>query len=545
MRARALLVIALGACNLPYPADVGPTDAPQGTIDAPPGTPDAMFADAPAGTIALALSTPHAYLHKGAMVSIGVTVTRGAGVTGDATVTVTSSPPTGVTFDPLTILDGSTTGTLVAHALTSTVIAENNLTVQASDDGHTDSAVIDLEVIGAAGDLDTAFGTSGTVLINPTALPVGIFTQGPKVVVLYGGNKLGLATSLEGERLLADGTTDSTFGASGTLAYQFSAIGISNLTLSAAEQTDGMFVIGGSGSNGSDQDPVIVRVTADGQLDPSLMPRRVDTSSTSDSIATTAVDTVHPTGDPDSIYLAGATSSGSGGPMMMRLTAQGAIDPSLGRLVPAGASGQFVSLVFDSDGTTMALSRPATLHRVQATGTFDSTYTGAMLGGATGIPWVEGIGLPNSTGLVMWGEQGGQAGAGTPSDFSIWFCVQTAIVSNCGSGAGSVYEGYVPPLSSRTNVLPTVLSLPDGSGYLGVGYDQDVMSPYMDFHIDLIELDTTGKPLPGVGTNGIARDTTAGFATIGATALSNHRVAVLAYDHNSSPAKLVVRRYFW
>jgi uncharacterized delta-60 repeat protein len=555
MRARVLLLATLAACNLPYPANVGPTDAPQATIDSLPGAPDAMvdampLPDAAPGTLGLDVANARFFLRVGGgMASIGITLSRGAGVDGDVTVTV-DSPPSMVSFDALTIPAGSTTGTLVAHALTNAAeIGEFNLTVKAVSGAAMATDSLDLDVIGHVGTLDPHFGLNGMAQIGTTAdafTPVAVFAQGDNVVVVMTVSNAGLTTKFLAYRLLVDGSQDSTFGVAGASTYDFTQIAITGgLQLAATVQSDGKIVLAGSGTGpGSNaNDPFVARITVDGAIDSSLGPKRSDATSADDHVNSVVIDTVHP----GQILLGGGTGATDAAEdsAIMRLTTSGDLDTSFatqGRavtphitpvdhvdsmvIVPSGPVG-----LSHIDGTSPAFA----IYSISATGGLGAY--GAAFGGSHSPSWPNSIGDTVGSQFLAWGHNG-TTSLGVGSVFAVWQCTD-----NGSDGASCGY--YESTQGARAQDVVSVVAIPDGSGYLAIGDDRDSSAPGTnDYQVDTILLAPNLAPM-AVGTNGIVQDTSDHFQPVATVAHDDHRYDVLGFINPGGTPTVGVRRYFW
>jgi uncharacterized delta-60 repeat protein len=517
-------LVCASACNLPYPADVSVDAAAPFTLD---------------------VANDHFYLRTGGTVESGVTITRGM-VSGDVTISV-DAPPVGVTFDPLTIPSGATSGTLVAHAMDNAAFGRGTTMVKATAGDVSATDVLDLDVIGKFGDLDTTFGTGGTAVLNASGgAPRGLFAQGDKLVVVaiegQGAQARGYST-----RLLPDGSVDPSFGTAGFYIETFQSIGLTNFSLEAAAMSDGRIVIAGDGYNGSDFDPYLVILTPDGQIDVAL--RRIDTSAQSDTIEAIAIDTQHPAGTPDRIYLGGATFNADNDALLMRLTASGDVDPTFGGgrvvVVKASSSDSVASIAPQSTGVVaLTLSNSNEFSaRYDVNGTPDAGFS-ASFRDKQNAPWVNAVGLANDTGFLGWGEGNGKSAVGVDSVLAVWRCLSDGTPDGqFGSGGiGGVFE---TPVAAKTETMADVAALPGDSGFIGVGYELDP-SGTPPYTIDLIRLTPVGEPDTNVGPNGVVQDTTVNLKAFYAAAMTDHRFSVVGIkDIGTSSPSMAVRRYFW
>jgi uncharacterized delta-60 repeat protein len=265
----------------------------------------------------------------GGELSIGIDVAR-TGTAGD--VVVTAVVPAGVTADPLTIADGSDHGELVLHADAAAPVARDIVAITAAIGPTTGNASVDLDILGASGTLDPTFGTAGQVVFAGSPkieTPEILVGQGERVVVGIGLVRDGHDGILV-VRFARDGTQDPTFGTAGEAFLDVTTIGLtSHGRATAAVQPDGAIVIAGSGSNGSNNNPYVVRLTADGQIDSALSMRRLDTSTADLGVEAVAI------GPGGEIVFAGRKNTTSGSTttsdgMLMRTDANGARDVNFG-----------------------------------------------------------------------------------------------------------------------------------------------------------------------------------------------------------------------
>ena len=192
---------------------------------------------------------------QGKATSVPIVITRGSGAASDIQVTLTS-PPAGITADPLTIPSGSSTGQL--SITVADTINQGNLDGLAIQ-GHavggnaSDTENLPLFVRGKPGALDTTFASDG---VYQDAW--GSYTSIQSVIpqqngtILIGAQVLGLPNSTV-LRLNADGSVDATFANPNILSP------IDNMAVSA----NGNIVI----TSVVSQKSVITRLTGNGTLD--------------------------------------------------------------------------------------------------------------------------------------------------------------------------------------------------------------------------------------------------------------------------------------
>ncbi|HYC45324.1 MAG TPA: DUF4347 domain-containing protein, partial [Burkholderiales bacterium] len=136
--------------------------------------------------------------------------------------------------------------------------------------GTTDFALVRYN---ADGTLDTTFDGDGKVTTaigsgNDRASSIALQDDGR--IVLAGQSLTGDDDNIALARYNADGSLDTTFDGDGTLISALSSGG--DVANGVVVQPDGRIVIGGSTSNGSDSDFVLVRYNADGSLDTTFAP---------------------------------------------------------------------------------------------------------------------------------------------------------------------------------------------------------------------------------------------------------------------------------
>jgi uncharacterized delta-60 repeat protein len=120
-----------------------------------------------------------------------------------------------------------------------------------------------------SGDIDTAFGNQGHVVLNvpaDTSSLAGVALQADgKIIVMGSLDNAGNADFLVA-RLLANGSLDSSFGGTGMVQ---TPIGTGDdLARSVAVQSDGRIVVVGNSEGGTGSDMAVVRYLPNGSLDP-------------------------------------------------------------------------------------------------------------------------------------------------------------------------------------------------------------------------------------------------------------------------------------
>jgi uncharacterized delta-60 repeat protein len=456
--------------------------------------------DDPSKSIAVSIDPSPHYIRTGGRQTVPVALTR-ENVTGPVTVEV-ASPPAGVTIEPIT-MDGDV-GELVIDAAADALFARNTLEVIASAGGETAMAPLAIEVIGQAGALDSTFGVEGVVTFaasDKVEAPVFAIAQGDRVVVGIAALRAGKSGVLVIRRL-ADGSPDPDFGISGAAGETFvdlSTIGITLLTtqVHAVPQPDGRIVIAGSGTNGNDDDPFVVRLTADGQLDPSLALRRLYTSSHQDSARSLAVG---PSGE---IVICGNRNSADA--LLVRLDSSGVLDVGFGsggiKIHDEGANEYAVGVVVQRDGRIVTLIGNTlyqyALHRFGSDGQLDISF-GA--GGKAPVPtpdervFAHALQSPDGLNLLVAGSAS-FVGIG---ELAVWRFLSDGRLDL--EFAGGV--GYW--MSSAASDLEHFAIAPDGSLYGLASKAGSIEGPH---ELWIVHLDPMGTPDPAFGEAGIARHT--------------------------------------
>jgi uncharacterized delta-60 repeat protein len=182
--------------------------------------------------------------------------------------------------------------------------------------------------LGAAGDLDPAFGMAGKVT---TAFP-GFANASARALVIAPDGKItvaGAANTLTGSgfgiaRYDASGALDPTFVSNGKLTIEIGT-GFSYAT-AAAQQPDGSVVVAGQSEHGSERHVTAVRLLPDGSLDPAFGTGGIATVRIFDFPAINKA-LVQPDGR---IVVVGSASIGSTDLLLVRWLPDGTLDPSFG-----------------------------------------------------------------------------------------------------------------------------------------------------------------------------------------------------------------------
>lgn len=251
------------------------------------------------------------------------------------------------------------------------------------------------------GSPDASFGAGGRLItmIGPASDKAhAIALQGDGKIVVAGDTYSGLATGddIAILRYNSDGSPDGTFGVGGAAIISIGAWSDSAHDL--AIQTDGMIVAAGQHFNGGDAHVAVVRVDGNGSLDPFFDGDGIRTFNASlgtDSLESLLI-------EPDGNILAAGHSDlgGSNGVLVLRLTATGALNPSLNgtgtRSIQLGdTSSEAKAVLRQPDGRIVVAARAVVtgsmyefaLTRLEANGDLDAAFgTGGLVRPALG-PW--------------------------------------------------------------------------------------------------------------------------------------------------------------
>ncbi|MEO8706710.1 MAG: hypothetical protein ABI867_42180, partial [Kofleriaceae bacterium] len=359
--------------------------------------------------------------------------------------------------------------------------------------------------------------------------PVFAIDQGDKVVI-------GVVIKRDGHdgirvvRRALDGTADPSFGSAGEAFLDVSTLGLATPLAGAVAQADGKIVVAGAASNGSDVDPFIVRLTADGQIDSALALRKID--STTANLGFSAID-VGPGGE---LVIAGTKSLADTSDLyFLRLDSTGARDPGF------GANGlatfhdlkftQVSSFVIQTDGRIVGLVQTLNsngfdvpqfaLRRFGTDGALDTTFGTA---GKATLPTPEGLAFantlasPDRLNLFVGGSARGVLLGN--SDTAVWkFASDGRLDLTFGGGIG--YYVAAPTATPADSVSRLVFAA-DGSIY-GVGSESESFSLTNTL---LLHLEANGAPATDFG-DGLVRHPAAALTTRAAYLRADHRLILV------------------
>jgi uncharacterized delta-60 repeat protein len=187
---------------------------------------------------------------------------------------------------------------------------------------------------GADGKPDAGFGNHGLVMADFDGFNDGaqsVLVQPDGRIVAFGSATSQITgTDFAAVRYLANGTLDASFGTGGKARADFGTSGMDQ-ALSAVLQPDGRIVAGGfaQAANGFQQDFALARFNADGSLDPTFNgsgTRRIDFGGCCQGVTKVLL-------QPDGKIVAAGfpnTESSDADFVLVRLTAQGEMDRSFG-----------------------------------------------------------------------------------------------------------------------------------------------------------------------------------------------------------------------
>jgi uncharacterized delta-60 repeat protein len=223
----------------------------------------------------LALGTDKAVVLQGGTTTVPLTLTRAAGVTGEAFVQV-DGLPTGVSATAVRFTAGSTQADLVLRAAASaphSLPTSSTVTVVAGAQGElTVTRPLSVTVRGPAGSVDTSF--QGGVAATPVDIGEdyvnAVAVQPDGKVVVVGSSASVTGTHFAVLRYLRDGGLDPSFGQGGKRLLPIGTRGNAVAT-AVALQPDGRIVVAGSSDQGATgMDFAVVRLLPDGAPDASF-----------------------------------------------------------------------------------------------------------------------------------------------------------------------------------------------------------------------------------------------------------------------------------
>jgi uncharacterized delta-60 repeat protein len=198
----------------------------------------------------------------------------------------------------------------------------------------------------APGDLDTGFGTGGSVFTAPGTnnAAAGVAVQGDGKLVTAGWTQVGGVFEFAVERHNADGSADTSFGTAGTV---LTTIGTGAAASKVALQSDGKLVVVGTATSGTNQFAV-ARYNANGTLDGGFGTGGIATTPVGTSDSANAV-VVQPDGK---IVVAGRATVTNHVVALARYNSDGTLDGGF------GTGGKLTTVLGTDDGAYALVLQP-------------------------------------------------------------------------------------------------------------------------------------------------------------------------------------------
>jgi uncharacterized delta-60 repeat protein len=199
----------------------------------------------------------------------------------------------------------------------------------------------------APGDLDTGFGTGGSVFTAPGTnnTAAGVVVQGDGKLVTAGWAQVAGVFEFAVERHNADGSADASFGTAGTV---LTTIGTSAAASKVALQSDGKLVVAGSATVSGASQFAVARYNTDGTLDGTFGTGGVVTTPVGTSDTANAV-VVQPD---DKIVVAGRATVTNHVVALARYNANGTLDGGF------GTGGKLTTVVGTDDAAYALVLQP-------------------------------------------------------------------------------------------------------------------------------------------------------------------------------------------
>ncbi|WP_170131213.1 hypothetical protein [Deinococcus yavapaiensis] len=337
-------------------------------------------ADAPIIT----LSAVRLPVVTGAAARLGVTIDR-RGVTGPVTISL-DGLPTGAKASSVVIPSAANTADVTVTATRGAPHSRpTTATLHARFEHGSVSRAVVVTVRGAAGSLDTTFGTAGVAVTKASlgesqANAMAVLPDGKIVVVGEAFGQLGDFMILRYDR---DGILDSSFGTNGKVVVDFE--GGRDVAEAVVVQPDGKVIVGGSASSsaasGRRESFAAVRLTSTGKLDASFGTNgKVTIAFPDSSVGKTHAVALQPDGK---IVLGGeATFVASGVDFALaRLTPTGTLDASFGTngrvttpVLTLSETDRIFALALQGDKIVAAGGGKFQVVRYTSNGALDSTF---------------------------------------------------------------------------------------------------------------------------------------------------------------------------
>lgn len=378
----SLVLVACGGSSDPAPEQVPPTATAPGSE-----TSEAPAPAAPKPPTQIGISAPASLVVRaGGSTTFDVKMTRPADVVGPITLAVLDVPQ-GVSVT--TAAGAKDVVTVALEATAETALGDHPLRLRASAGGFGGEAKAPLVVAGAPGTLDTTYGVAGvgTKLPGDMGHSLVIDRQGRAVVT---GGRMG-AQKFETKvtRTLPNGAVDVTFGDGGTMSDVFTG-GDMSMGFTTVMLDDGaMVVVGAILTPAMENQTCFVKLDAAG--------KRVGSFGTGGQVCAPASISMMireaAVNADGTIYAVGTASNADGDMAVIKVTKDGAVDPTfgIGGRVALGQAGdqEAVGVAVDSAGRVVVggnciADQKACAWRLDASGKIDATYGGGLAKGTTG-----------------------------------------------------------------------------------------------------------------------------------------------------------------
>ncbi len=247
---------------------------------------------------------------------------------------------------------------------------------------------VSCDVFAAPGDFDPTFNPpSGLVFYDPGESGTSVAVQEDGKIVVAGSIENGAQTDVLLLRYNPEGTLDATFGANGVVVYGTPAGDESATGLLL--DSHGRVVVTGGAFNGSNNDVLVLRYGADGQLDPTFGTNGVFTynapANDADFARMAALQPVS-----EKIVVVGGTFNGTNNDvLLLTLNPDGSLDPAFGTngafVFDGPANGDDVGeaiaiqpdgKIIMAGGTFNGPNSEVLLLRLNPDGSFDANFAG-------------------------------------------------------------------------------------------------------------------------------------------------------------------------
>jgi len=495
----------------------------------------------PTGTVTLTVPSDPVYLEIKGSISVPVEVTRD-GVDGTVDVTV-DNLPVGVSYRPLAIARGASTGSLVLEASERAHFDVFDLDVRADLAGVSTQKRLSIEVVGVPGTPDTSFGAdgSGTAVIDTrdpgdvADEPLAIFGQEDKVILVTRG--------LTMIRLLRDGTPDEAFGTHGRSKIDLSTVGLVYVRGQAATvDSRGRIIVVGVGRDAKRHGRIFyARLTTDGITDPTLPPF---VGSISGAVATiedenfTSV-TALPDGTCVLTEYLHRSSTGHYTPEVGRLNRDWSIDPEFGPDIRLVHTLRAQAPVVGPGNTVIFADTSGSILKLTSSGDLDENFGD---GGYAALPTpTQSIATPqirtHDGKVIIAGSEGSPAGDRTV----VWRLDDTGhLDSHFGDGGRVGLPAPAMPYDSDR--MSRIWETPDG-----LLYGMTIVNYQFRFgagSVKMFRIDGNGALDRSFGTDGVSYDLE-GWDIVGSLVVDRHRFMVFGFRPASKGIDTLIRQFWY